>query len=164
MKKVPFISDVTGADLNLMDSHDRNPMVIVHSLLALELLRYSKVMGYDPGESNVQGDTTNSTKCHTVQESLFAPMVRLLVMFGARFPASHPEMSFMRCADWMRMMYEEDPELPIASVKNKRAPSKLVNLCRLSIRCHMAKVSRLHCIECLPLPSHLIAYVQIKYM
>ena len=150
--------------MNLKDCHDRSPMELVHNVLVLELLRYSKVMGYVPGEYGSEGEDSNLKISHSVQESLFAPMVRLMVMFGAEFPGPHLGVSFMGCCNWMKKICESDTELPLVSTKNRREPIKLVNQCRLTVRHHMAKVSRLHCIEFLPLPSHLIAYVQFKYI
>jgi hypothetical protein len=152
-------------------------MVIVHRMLALEMLRYGKVMGYCQSEAAPHSPepatckeppppdgAVSSEQSSRIQESLFAPMVRLLVMFGARFPTVDQQTSFMQYADWMGKLYEDSLGLPSDGAQSNQEPRKLVNICRLAIRGHMAKVARLHCLSQLPLPGHLLNYVHINYM
>ena len=137
-------------------------MIIAHGLLALEMLRYSSAMGYTSNNSDNQ---SNNSSPRRVQESLFAPMVRLLVMCGGRFPKGHQQTSFMRCADWMQKLYEDSlGPPPLESSNNVFSPEKLIHLCRLAIRGHLGKVSQLHALGELPLPEKLLRYVQIKYI
>ena len=159
--------------MNLLDSYNRNAMVLVHGMLALEMLRYGKAMGYSQSEAASYSPDGADSGTHSpdgvasripspsIQESLLAPMVRLLVMCGARFPAAHQQTSFMKSADWMIKLYEDRLDQP---QNNLLKPGQLVNTCRLEIRRHMAKISKLHCLDRLPLPGHLIDYIQIKYM
>lgn len=95
-------------------------------------------------------------------QSIYAPLIRMLVIFGARLPAGY-EKDYKKGPDWLRSLYDECAEAWQIDLKFPRI-LKLTHLCRLALRRHLASLEKLHLTERLPLPPHLSNYVCVNYV
>ena len=143
----------TGADPNIMDNHDRTALVIAFAMLEMDHIHV---------ESLNRGSGQNFTsEPSSVVESIYAPLVRLLVLSDGRFPDNWSK-DYSQTPAAIVQLYIETLEARERSLVHR--PSKLVHLCRLAIRGHMAAVGQLHQLEQVPVPPNLGGYLQVRYL
>ena len=172
----------TGADANIVDNHERTALVIAFVMLELDIVQRAQYRLANPDSTVVSDNRAYnlvvsetgilrfqeytigrqlSTDNTDLEESMFTPLVRLLVLSGAHFPEGWNK-DYSKAPLWIRNLYEE---IRTAQRENKvQRPAKLVHLCRLAIRAQLANISRLHYIHLVPLPQKLRDYLEVKYL
>ncbi len=94
-------------------------------------------------------------------ESVLAPLVRLLVIHGARLTEVEADYG-KGGSQWLAQLYNDAFHAWESSATER--PRKLTALTRTAIRAHLATVKKLHRVEEMPLPQDLLDYVMVKYV
>ena len=161
---IPYFASTSGADPNAMDRHGRTPLTISFIILELDNIR-GTVFGDYPGSfeswAGVHAPSSEALEVCGREESVYAILIRLLLLFGAHAPEGwHKDVS--KFPEWMKDLYEDCVVARSRQGTNEKVP-KLQHLCRMVIRDHLATVHHLQHITYLPIPSRLKDYIEIRY-
>ncbi|ELT89146.1 hypothetical protein CAPTEDRAFT_194485 [Capitella teleta] len=148
-----------GADPNIEDEYHRTAILIAFAALELDCIHQTKgplsLIPFPVTDGNQLPESSSFS------ESVYAPLVRLLILSGAYLPDREQE-RYTKGPQWIKQLYTEGKSA--LGLDIMKPPLKLVHICRLAIRSHMADVSRLHQVHQLPVPPNLREYLLIKYI
>ena len=152
-----------GADPNVMDNHERTALVIAFVMLELDTIHKDNWLVPQSGEQKDQLSVASaaSSSHSTEKESIYTPLVRLLVLSGAQFPVGWNK-DYSKSPRWIQQLYNETKLARQQEMVQR--PSRLVHLCRLAIRAYMACVGRLHQMSHVPVPTNLKGYLEVRYL
>ena len=166
-----------GANPNILDDRNRSPLILAFSLIEQETAQnvMMKRIGMHSAVFTNQGfiaaEASNSTKTQILpflrlakeksyKESMFTPVIRLLLMHGAKCPNRWTKELLHFYDDspvWLQELYKE--ALDIQTMISSELPYKLVHLCRVTIRRCLTMNYKLHLLGTLPVPTNMRAFL-----
>ena len=159
-----------GANPNETDTHNRSALVIAFIILEMDNIRgiadqalgNSLSVGHQIHHSCglKRNSFTDAEMVVTSPESAYTPIVRMLVLSGARMPPTWDK-DDSRSPPWLQQLYRESKRVWTENLVGK--PYRLLHLARIVIRSQLADNCRLNQIDRLPLPEKLSAYLKVKY-
>lgn len=146
-----------------MDNHHRTALVIAFVMLEMDTLQKNGSCPATLPSNDSPVGTKDVLKISLLKgkESIYAPLVRLLVLSGARFPNGWTK-DYSKGPIWIKNLYAETQQARDQNLVQR--PARLIHLCRLAIRAYLAAVGKLHQVSEVPVPPNLRGYLAVRYI